>query len=321
MTLTVRTGTALRWRPTLPACITDLIRVHVDANGVVLALLANGFDGCFSTCWPIGSRLVLDLFVDAWTTSSGSTQSRLAASVRRSREQFATAVPHLVAEEHIDIGPPCATLLAVAVEGARVHVTWIGGDEAWLARGFEAVGRTTPHTLLEQFKREHPEQAHNLHAFPNAVVRSFGPLANKDLPDVAVFDAQAGDTLLLVSKAALSGPCLAPEEAAFAAAAYTSPEALAERLTDVAFRNESTPFAAVVALRFDAVDVSAELDRLIAAYEPDPRHGAWLKCSSRSSRSTCGGRLIGLLARRSTASDTIRAAARCSSSLVSEGTR
>jgi len=83
---------------------------HVDANGVVLALLANGFDGCFSTCWPIGSRLVLDLFVDAWTTSSGCTQSRLAASFRPSREQFATAVPHLVAEEHIDIGPPCATI-------------------------------------------------------------------------------------------------------------------------------------------------------------------------------------------------------------------
>ena len=284
MTLTVRTGTALRWRPTLSACITDLIRVHVDANGVVLALLANGFDSGFSTCWPTGSRLVLDIFVDAWTSSSGSTSSRLASSVGRSREQFVTAVPNLVGAQNIDIDPPGATLLAVAVEGARSHAAWIGGDKALLARGFEAVGRTTPHTLLEQFKREHPEQAHNLDAFPNAVVRSFGPHANKDLPDVAVFDAQAGDTLLLVSKAALSGPCLAPEEAAFAAAAYASPEALAERLTDVAFRNESTPFAAVVALRFDAVDVSAELDRLIAAYEADPRHGAWLGAWARTER-------------------------------------
>jgi serine/threonine protein phosphatase PrpC len=284
VTLTVRTGTALRWRPTLPACVTDLIRVHVDANGVVLALLANGFDGSFSTCWPIGSRLVLDLFVDAWTSSSGSTSSRLSASVRRSREQFATAAPHLLGDEHIEIGPPCATLLAVAVEGSRVHAAWIGGDEALLARGFEGVGRTTPHTLLEQFKRDHPEQAHNLDAIPNVVVRSFGPRADQDPPDVAVFDAQAGDTLLLVSKAGLSAPRLRPEDAAFAAAAYASPAVLAERLADVAFRSESTPFAAVVALRFDAVDFSAELDRLIAAYQPEPRHAAWLGAWARTER-------------------------------------
>jgi len=121
--LTVRTGTALRWRPTLPARITDLIRVHVDANGVVLALLANGFDSGFSTCWPIGSRLVLDLFVDAWTSSSGSTPSRLATSLRRCREQFIAAVADLVGDEQIDTDPPDATLLAVAIEGAKVHAT------------------------------------------------------------------------------------------------------------------------------------------------------------------------------------------------------
>gem|GEM_PF-1380101 len=261
-----------------------MIRVHVDANGVVLALLANGFDSGFSTCWPTGSRLVLDLFVDAWTSSSGSTSSRLASSVGRSREQFVTAVPNLVGDQNLDIDPPGATLLAVAVEGARIHAAWIGGDKALLARGFEAVGRTTPHTLLEQFKRQYPDQAQNLDAIPNVVVRSFGPRADQDPPDVTVFDAQAGDTLLLLSKAALSGPCLPPEEAAFAAAAYASPAALAERLADVAFRNEKTPFAAVVALRFDAVDVSAELDRLIAAYEPDPGHGAWLRAWARTER-------------------------------------
>ena len=281
MTLTVRTGTALRWRPTLPARVTDLIRVHVDANGVVLALLANGFDSGFSTCWPIGSRLVLDLFVDAWTSSSGSTSTRLATSVRRSRDHFVAAAPNLVGDRHVDDDPPGAALLAVVVEGAKVHAAWIGGDQALLARGFETVGGTTPHTLFEQFKREHPDQALNLDAIPNVLVRCFGP---HDEPDFAVFDAQAGDTLLLLSKAALSGPCVAPEEATFAAAAYTSPAALAHRLTDVAFRNVSTPFAAVVALRFDAVDVSAELDRLIAAYEPDPRHGAWLGAWARTER-------------------------------------
>ncbi|HEX2670394.1 MAG TPA: hypothetical protein VHM25_05965, partial [Polyangiaceae bacterium] len=119
---------------------------------------------------------------------------------------------------HVDDDPPGAALLAVAVEGAKVHAAWIGGDQALLARGFETVGGTTPHTLFEQFKREHPDQALNLDAIPNVLVRCFGP---HDEPDFAVFDAQAGDTLLLLSKAALSGPCVAPEQATFAAAAYT----------------------------------------------------------------------------------------------------
>jgi len=89
-----------------------------------------------------------------------------------------------------------------------------------LARGFEAVEGTTPHTLWEQFKPEHPDQAHNLEAIPNVVHRSFAPRANQDVPDIGVFDAQVGDTLLLISKAALSGPRFALEDAAFAAAAY-----------------------------------------------------------------------------------------------------
>src|SRR5205085_2414777 len=34
---------------------------------------------------------------------------------------------------------------------------------------------------------------------------------------------------------------------------------------------------AVAVLRFDALDVGAEIDRLIDGYAPDPRHGAWLR--------------------------------------------
>jgi hypothetical protein len=124
-----------------------------------------------------------------------------------------------------------------------------------VARGFETVAKTTPHTLREQFGREHPDQAQKLDAIPNVVLRSFGPLAPQEVPDVAEFTAQAGDTLLLLSSKVLSEPTMTPEEAAFAAAGYPSPAALAERLTDIAFRNGTGSFAAVAALRFDAVDV------------------------------------------------------------------
>jgi hypothetical protein len=233
---------------------TDVVRVHDDRSGVVLALLANGFDSGFSTCWPPGSRLVLDLFLDAWATSTGPTPKRLASAFLQCRDRFVAGVPALISDKD-DSDPPGGTLLAVAIDGATIHATWLGGDTALLARGFETVAKTTPHTLREQVGREHPDQAQNLDAIPNVVVRSFGPLAPQEVPDVAEFTAQAGDTLLLLSSRILSEPTMTPEEAAFAAAAYPSPAALAERLTDIAFRNGTGSFAAVAALRFDAVDV------------------------------------------------------------------
>ena len=44
--------------------------------------------------------------------------------------------------------------------------------------------------------------------------------------------------------------------------AYTSPAALAECLADVVFANDDSPYAAVAILRFDAIDVPGEIDRL-----------------------------------------------------------
>lgn len=51
---------------------------------------------------------------------------------------------------------------------------------------------------------------------------------------------------------------------------------LAQRVADRAAAARGT-YIAVAAVRFDAFDVGAEIDRLIAAYEPDPRHASWLR--------------------------------------------
>lgn len=71
MTLHVRFATGFRWRPTrLSAAPSDLVRVLED-DGVHLALMANAYDGAFATCWPAGSRMILDLFVQAWRETTG----------------------------------------------------------------------------------------------------------------------------------------------------------------------------------------------------------------------------------------------------------
>jgi hypothetical protein len=276
--LHVRTGTAFRWRPTtLPGQASDVVRVRED-GGVHLAVLANGYECGFSTCWPPASRLMLDLFVDEWTASSGSVGDRLRDAFERSRRRFEAQAPSLISPDaDFPDDLPAAVLLAVAIEGTTVHAAWIGGDVGILARSFGAASETTPHTLLERFKREHPENAADLSNVPNVLVRSIGPRGlDQDPPDLTVVEATAGDTIILLSRAAFR-PCVPIEEAAFAAAAHASPAALAERLAELAFANTDSPYAAVAVLRLDDADVGSAIDRLIDEYQPDARHGDWLR--------------------------------------------
>jgi hypothetical protein len=229
---------------------------------------------------------MLDIFLDEWAASSDSVPARLAAAFERSRQRFAAEAPALITDDADFPGdPPAAVLLAVASEGTAVHAAWIGGDVAIVTRGFRSVGETTPHTLRERFKRENPTPSADLSEVPNVLLRTMGPRsADDDPPGVAVFEVEASDTILLLSKAIFRGPCVPIEEAAFAAAIHTSPAVLAERLVELAFGNQDAPYAAVAVLRFDSIDVAVEIDRLIDDYEPDPRHGAWLGDWAREQR-------------------------------------
>jgi hypothetical protein len=95
---------------------------------------------------------------------------------------------------------------------------------------------------------------------------------------------EAGDTLLLLSRSALRGPCVNADDAAFAATGHANPTALADRLAEIALVETETPYAAVVAIRFDDIDVGTTIDRLIDEYEPDPRHGEWVRAWSHQER-------------------------------------
>jgi hypothetical protein len=234
-----------------------VVRVRQDGD-VCLALLANGYDGGFSTCWPAGSRLLLDVFEKEWAASSGSVAERLAGAFERTRARFLAEAPGLE-PIHLDTwdGRPSATLLAVAASGHTAHALWIGGDIAVLARGSEVAAETTPHTLLERFKREHPEVTEGLEQVPNILARTIGAL-DQDGPSAATFELAAGDTLILVSRAALRGPSVPASEAALAAASHGSPARLAEHLADLALARADSPYAAMAVLRCDAIGVTAD---------------------------------------------------------------
>lgn len=261
----------------------DVVRMF-ERDGVQLALLANGYECGFSTCWPPASRLMLDLCIEEWSASSGPVRARLDAAFSSARRRFIERSPSLItpdADYPDDL--PAAILLAVAIEGTAVHMSWIGGDIAVVARGFSATASTTPHTLVERFKHEHPEVT-DLSEVPNVLVRSIAKYAPQDPPDYLASTVEAGDTLLLLSRSALRGACGSIDDAAFAAAGHASPTVLAERLAEVAFAETDTPYAAVVALRFDDVDLGSTIDRLIDKFEPDPRHGEWVRAWSQQER-------------------------------------
>jgi hypothetical protein len=283
--LHVRTGTAFRFRPTaLRGEEADFVRIFED-GGVQIALIANGYECGFSTCWPSASRLILDLFTEAWRDSSGSIRDRLHTAFERARERFAVEAPALITPDaDFPDELPAAVLLAVVVEAAAVHMAWIGGDVALVARGFETVAETSPHTLIERFRREQPEIA-DLSAVPNVITRSISAKStDRDPPDYLVTEITAGDTLVLLSHAAFSGPSVAVADAAFAAAAYANPAMLAERLAEIDFVNSEISYAAVAVLRFDDVDLASTVDRLVDAYEPEPGHADWLRAWSRANR-------------------------------------
>ncbi|HYO98274.1 MAG TPA: hypothetical protein VER33_27405 [Polyangiaceae bacterium] len=129
---------------------------------------------------------------------------------------------------------------------------------------------------MERFKHEHPEVT-DLSEVPDVLLRSIATDAPEDPPDYLAATVEAGDTLLLVSGSAFRGASGSFDDAAFAAAGHASPTILAERLAEVAFSETNAPYAAVVALRFEDVDIGSTVDRLIAEFEPDPRHGDWVR--------------------------------------------
>jgi hypothetical protein len=218
--LHVRIASGFRWRLPLPADERDVLRRRVD-GGVSLLAVANAADSAFSTCWPPGSRLILDRFEEAWAAGSGPVAGRLLAAFAGARAAFLTEAAVLVPYDD-PRDAPVATLLVVAIDGGAAHAAWIGDQVAMVARGFQVAAATTPHTLVGRFHAEGgepppPQLAH-------IVTRTIGADAHAEPPSLATFALAPGDTVIVVG-----GKRPPTGELAVAAAGFLSPAALAER--------------------------------------------------------------------------------------------
>jgi hypothetical protein len=128
----------------------------------------------------------------------------------------------------------------------------VGGDVAIIARGGNVVFETTPHSLVERFRREHPGVA-DLSAVPNVIVRTIGPkVPDADPPDYLTTTLEADDMLVVLSRAAFRGPCVPARAVAALAASIKEPSVLATQLADAAFGNSDAAYAAVAVLRMEA---------------------------------------------------------------------
>lgn len=225
----IRTGTGFLWRPlALRGEPADVVRVHAE-GGLTLAALANG-SGCgFSACWPPASRLILDLFVEAWRATSEPARERLLRAFAVARAQFeARAAALVLPDTAFPDELPIAVLLAVVTDGATAHMAWIGGDVAVVARNGAPIVATTPHTLVERYRRELPELV-DVGALPNVIVRCIRPKSSDDEPpDEHATEVMAGDTIVLMGRAPFRGPLVPVTDAAALAARISDPPALAQ---------------------------------------------------------------------------------------------
>jgi hypothetical protein len=87
---------------------------------------------------------------------------------------------------------------------------------------------------------------------PNVLTRTIGRgSAKRGSSEKAQFLAEAGDSLVLVSKSNFGGPCVSPSEIARLVGEDSSPAELADRIAGVGYTDEGTPFAAVAVIRID----------------------------------------------------------------------
>lgn len=194
MRASTRGTIAFRWRPTaLAGEAHDLVRLYEDGE-LRLALLANGYESGFSTCWPPASRWVLDRFATEWPRTTGAVATRLRETFAATRGAFRAIAPTLLAPDaDFPDDTPDASLLVAAIDGTTIDLVWLGADRAFvIGRDDRLIATNEPHTLRAQFRREHPDVP--LDNVPHITTKL---LVRDDEPSYLQIDAQPGDRLVL----------------------------------------------------------------------------------------------------------------------------
>ncbi|MBP6835167.1 MAG: hypothetical protein KA978_30555 [Deltaproteobacteria bacterium] len=251
--LEIRSATAFRWGPPrLVGQESDLVRV-LEEGAVTVVLMANASEGGFSSCWPAGSRLLLDLFEAEWAGTCGEVAARLEEAFRGVARRFAETAPSLCPDAMWDAeDAPTGCLLVLVGTELGWQAAWIGGDVAVLVRRGEVVGATRPHTLLEHFRAESPDREVDPAIIPAVIARTIGLPGERNMtPSFAAFTWEPSDTLVVMNWSLHRGDAGAVQAAAKEAARSASPSALAERLVEQAWSRELLAYAAVAVLRLE----------------------------------------------------------------------
>jgi len=236
-----RSPLTVHWRTGGRRAPRDVLRLRADADRHVVTM-ANAFDSGFATSWPAGSRLLLDRFDRFWAGGRGPTPERLAGAFRAARDSFCTMATSLVPRDpDFPEASPAATLLVAVVERDRVHVRWLGGDQALLARRGMVVARMRPHSLRERSRGLVPDPS----TLPNVLSRTICADQPEHLSDATTFGVAPGDWLVLLSRTAFHGPCVSPERAAELTASDADRSMAA---TIAAEASTDAPYVAVAAL-------------------------------------------------------------------------
>lgn len=250
MTTDIETAVSVRWRfEQIAYATSDLVRVRT-VDGTTLLLLANGYESGFSTCWPIGSRLLLDELERAWASGGGSAAARLGDAVEAASAAFCEKAPSIVPADG-DFGEEfvAGTFLAVAVTGATAEVVWVGDAGAVLVRRGAVAARTRPHTMGERIREEFGKGPPPAYPFRGVVTRLIGPSRDDGGPETASFEMRAGDTLVLATPSDVSTPVVPAETLASIVEAQSNVQAASAAVASAVYSNGEPPFAVAVTLR------------------------------------------------------------------------
>lgn len=241
----------------MQACeLADLIRIHDEAGALMIAL-ANGHEDGWSTCWARGSRLVLDLLLEAWRAARGELAERAPAAIDEVRRQFPARARALAADDPDDLcGAPAGTIVMASIDGASGRFDWIGPDSGLVIRGGAVATQTLPHTLQER-AREEGVLEENVAKLPPVAVRFISAHVAADFDssgDERSFLLEPGDCVLLVNDDLRS--VLSAADLVACASAHDAPQTIAADLVARAFESGSIPYAAAVAVRCDEVSAT-----------------------------------------------------------------
>jgi protein phosphatase len=222
-----------------------------------LYLVADGMGG--HAAGEVASRMAIDVVTSFFKKSAGGditwpfkldparplVENRLACGIK-------LASHHIFLEARGDakrrgMG---TTIVAAAIENARIHVAHVGDSRAYRIRAGDIEKLTVDHTMLEEFKKYNPdmtEEEEQRFAHRSILNRALGVRDGEVEVDLSRHELQPGDRFLLCSDG-LHGPVDEWTMLAAVAGAGDDLEAAAKDLVERANQTGGTDNVTVVLL-------------------------------------------------------------------------